>query len=233
MKSGSARPTRSDALVLFGVTGDLAHKMIFPALYEMVEAGSPHGPGHRCGVHVRGPWPSFAARHRQHQAIWRRSEAAACSTAYWRLLHYVSGDYNDAETFAALKLALGKARAPRALPRHSAVTLCHRDRGTGSRRTGAAGARHRRKTVRPRPRLGAPAQRGRARGVSRGLDLPDRSLSREGGDHEHPLLPVRQLLSRADLEPQLHRQRADHPGGDVRREANAARSTKPPAACAT
>jgi len=30
---------RSDALVLFGVTGDLAHKMIFPALYAMVRRG--------------------------------------------------------------------------------------------------------------------------------------------------------------------------------------------------
>jgi glucose-6-phosphate 1-dehydrogenase len=28
----------SDALVLFGVTGDLAHKMIFPALYAMVKS---------------------------------------------------------------------------------------------------------------------------------------------------------------------------------------------------
>ena len=28
--------SHSDALVLFGVTGDLAHKMIFPALYAMV-----------------------------------------------------------------------------------------------------------------------------------------------------------------------------------------------------
>jgi hypothetical protein len=28
---------RSDALVLFGVTGDLAHKMIFPALYAMAK----------------------------------------------------------------------------------------------------------------------------------------------------------------------------------------------------
>ena len=27
----------SDALVLFGVTGDLAHKMIFPALYAMAK----------------------------------------------------------------------------------------------------------------------------------------------------------------------------------------------------
>ena len=31
---------RSDALVLFGVTGDLAHKMIFPALYAMVKRGT-------------------------------------------------------------------------------------------------------------------------------------------------------------------------------------------------
>ena len=30
----------SDALVLFGVTGDLAHKMIFPALYAMVKKGA-------------------------------------------------------------------------------------------------------------------------------------------------------------------------------------------------
>jgi glucose-6-phosphate 1-dehydrogenase len=30
---------RSDALVLFGVTGDLAHKMIFPALFAMARRG--------------------------------------------------------------------------------------------------------------------------------------------------------------------------------------------------
>jgi len=32
--------SHSDALVLFGVTGDLAHKMIFPALYAMVKRGT-------------------------------------------------------------------------------------------------------------------------------------------------------------------------------------------------
>ena len=32
--------SRSDALVLFGVTGDLAHKMIFPALYAMAKRGT-------------------------------------------------------------------------------------------------------------------------------------------------------------------------------------------------
>ena len=33
-------PSHSDALVLFGVTGDLAHKKIFPALYAMVKRGT-------------------------------------------------------------------------------------------------------------------------------------------------------------------------------------------------
>ncbi len=33
-KANGAPP--SDALVIFGVTGDLAHKQIFPALYAMV-----------------------------------------------------------------------------------------------------------------------------------------------------------------------------------------------------
>ena len=32
--------SESDALVLFGVTGDLAHKMIFPALYALVKKGA-------------------------------------------------------------------------------------------------------------------------------------------------------------------------------------------------
>ena len=32
--------SRSDALVLFGVTGDLAFKMIFPALYAMAKRGA-------------------------------------------------------------------------------------------------------------------------------------------------------------------------------------------------
>ena len=33
-------PTCSDALVLFGATGDLAHKKLFPTLQSMVERGS-------------------------------------------------------------------------------------------------------------------------------------------------------------------------------------------------
>jgi len=32
--------SQSDALVIFGVTGNLAHKMVFPALYAMVKRGT-------------------------------------------------------------------------------------------------------------------------------------------------------------------------------------------------
>ena len=38
-------PPRSDALVLFGATGDLADKKIFPALYELAKGGALGRPG--------------------------------------------------------------------------------------------------------------------------------------------------------------------------------------------
>jgi glucose-6-phosphate 1-dehydrogenase len=38
--SNADDPAAADALVLFGATGDLAHKMIFPALYAMVKRGA-------------------------------------------------------------------------------------------------------------------------------------------------------------------------------------------------
>ena len=35
----TSSPRPSDALVVFGATGDLAHKQIFPALYAMHQHG--------------------------------------------------------------------------------------------------------------------------------------------------------------------------------------------------
>ena len=54
-------------------------------------------------------------------------------------------------------------------------------------------------------------------GVSGRLDLPHRSLPGEGGDHEHPVFPLRQFVPGADLEPQLRGQRPDHAGRGFRR----------------
>ena len=62
------------------------------------------------------------------------------------------------------------------------------------------------------------AERHPARGLPRGEHLPHRPLPRQGGGPEHPLLPLRQRLPRADLEPPLRRERADHDGRELRRE---------------
>ena len=111
MSTTKNRPAPSDALVVFGVTGDLAHKMIFPALYAMVKRGALTAPV--VGV-AFPPWSVAKLRERATDSI-ERSGAAVDRRALGRLLallRYVSGDYNDAQTFAALKRALGKATRP-------------------------------------------------------------------------------------------------------------------------
>ncbi|MGA3035888.1 MAG: glucose-6-phosphate dehydrogenase [Vulcanimicrobiaceae bacterium] len=101
----------SDALVLFGVTGDLAHKMIFPALYKMVEKGILDVPV--IGV-ASSQWSLERLRKRVTDSI-ERSGGVDNKRALRKLLSlftYVSGDYEDRATFAKLKAELGKARRP-------------------------------------------------------------------------------------------------------------------------
>jgi len=103
--------SRSDALVLFGVTGDLAHKMIFPALYALARRGALRVPV----IGVASPkWSLARLRQRVKDAV-RRSGGIDSPRALQHLLsllRYVSGDYNDAGTFTAIKGALGGARRP-------------------------------------------------------------------------------------------------------------------------
>jgi len=102
---------RSDALVLFGATGDLAHKMIFPALYGMAKRGILTVPV----IGVASPeWSLAQLRARVKDSI-KRSGGIDNQRALdhlLALLRYVSGDYNDPGTFAAIKKALGNARRP-------------------------------------------------------------------------------------------------------------------------
>jgi glucose-6-phosphate 1-dehydrogenase len=102
---------RSDALVLFGVTGDLAHKMIFPALYAMVKRGVLEVPV--VGV-AFPPWSLERLRKRAADGIRKAGpiDDARALRHLLSLLRYVHGDYNDAGTFTALKSALGAARRP-------------------------------------------------------------------------------------------------------------------------
>ena len=105
------RTSQSDALVVYGVTGDLAHKMIFPALYAMVKRGVLNVPV----IGVAFPkWSLERLQKRVTHSI-RQSGGIDNKRAFQHLLsllQYVSGDYNDSNTFAAIKHALGKAGRP-------------------------------------------------------------------------------------------------------------------------
>src|SRR4029077_16104268 len=89
----SAGDVRSDALVFFGATGDLAYKQIFPALQKMVQREDFSVP--IVGVAKAG-WTldQFRARARdsiaQHGGV---DEAAFSKLA--GLLRYIDGDYRD------------------------------------------------------------------------------------------------------------------------------------------
>jgi glucose-6-phosphate 1-dehydrogenase len=101
----------SDALVLFGVTGDLAHKMTIPALYAMTKRGNLNVPV----IGVAFPKWSLARLQRHVTDSIKRSGGVDNQRALRHLLSrltYVSGDYRDPATFAAIKKALGRARRP-------------------------------------------------------------------------------------------------------------------------
>ena len=110
MSDDRKRPP-ADALVVFGVTGDLVHKMIFPALYGMVRRGV-------LGVPVVGvAAPDWThAQLRQHAEACIRAagdvDDEAALESLLSQLSYVGGDYNAPATFAALKRALGDAEHP-------------------------------------------------------------------------------------------------------------------------
>lgn len=106
-----SRNTSADALVIFGVTGDLAHKMIFPALYAMCRRGVLDVPV--VGV-ASSKWSLSQLRKRVIDSIRQtgRIDDRAALDRLLALLQYVSGDYNDPNTFTTLKQALGKARRP-------------------------------------------------------------------------------------------------------------------------
>src|SRR5688500_10465229 len=108
----AAAPTapKSDALVVFGVTGDLAHKKIFPALQSLVArkqfdvpiVGVGREPVEREQLLARMR-SSVAARGVVDEAAFNRLTS---------LVRYVGGDYKNLDTFTQIKRALGSAERP-------------------------------------------------------------------------------------------------------------------------
>ena len=105
------RAGRSDALVLFGATGDLAYKKIFPSVYALAASG-------RLGVPVIGVASS------EGDDAWLRDRARASIAEHVAdadpavvddlvaSISYVSGDYRERSVFDLLATALDGCARP-------------------------------------------------------------------------------------------------------------------------
>jgi glucose-6-phosphate 1-dehydrogenase len=101
----------SDALVIFGISGDLAFKKIIPALQQLARRRRLDVPV--IGV-ARETWTIERLRERLAASLREHGgeidEAAFASLC--ERLRYVGGEYRDPDTFRKLRGALGEARAP-------------------------------------------------------------------------------------------------------------------------
>jgi len=102
--------TKSDALVFFGATGDLAYKKIFPSLQSMLKRGHLDVPV--IGVAKAG-WTLDQLKARVRDSLEKHGGLdAAAFDKLAGLLRYVDGDYADPTTFDALRKQLGSAQRP-------------------------------------------------------------------------------------------------------------------------
>ena len=112
-RSGPIDSQRSDALVFFGATGDLAYKEVFPALYGLVQRNRLDVP--IIGV-ARSGWDLDDLRRRARDSVEHDlGKGKVDEEAFARLiglLDYIDGDYADTRTFQRLGKALGDARRP-------------------------------------------------------------------------------------------------------------------------
>ncbi len=103
--------SRSDALVFFGVTGDLAYKKIFPALHGMARRGTLDVPV--IGV-ASSDWTRESLIERARASVTEYGggvdERAFATLA--ESLHYVRGNYTEASTYTDLRSALGASTRP-------------------------------------------------------------------------------------------------------------------------
>jgi glucose-6-phosphate 1-dehydrogenase len=101
----------SDALVIFGVTGDLAYRKIFPALENLERRG--RLPSVVVGV-ARGGLAREAVIERMRRGLAEHADAVdpAAAQRLESRFRYVDGDYRDPSTFTRLREALGESRRP-------------------------------------------------------------------------------------------------------------------------
>jgi glucose-6-phosphate 1-dehydrogenase len=112
MTLGPDSKPRCDAFVLFGATGDLAKRSLYPALHELEKRG-------RLGIPVigvaRSEWTVDDLRDYVREAVKEFAPHGPDEAALERLLgnlRFVSGDYRDRKTHERLGSELGGAHHP-------------------------------------------------------------------------------------------------------------------------
>ena len=103
----------SDALVLFGATGDLARRKIFPALYDMLRHGR-SVPPIICVAYSPG-WDLEKLRAHAHDGIAQFGGNGLDETIFRQLaslMTYINGDYEVPDTFEEIRRALESRKRP-------------------------------------------------------------------------------------------------------------------------
>ena len=100
----------SDAVVLFGATGDLAKKKLYPALYQMILDGSLADDVPVIGV-SSSRWSDDDLRQRIAESVEDRVDDvdADALTSLQQRASYVSGDYQERSTFEHLRSVMAGA----------------------------------------------------------------------------------------------------------------------------
>ncbi|MGH2914514.1 MAG: glucose-6-phosphate dehydrogenase [Solirubrobacteraceae bacterium] len=108
---GAAGERGTDALVIFGITGDLARQMTFRALYRLERRGLLECP--IVGV-ARAEMDDDGLRARAHEALREGDEQLdeKVLDSLGSRLRYVRGDLGEPETYARVGSALGDAASP-------------------------------------------------------------------------------------------------------------------------
>src|SRR5438309_8715680 len=101
---------KTDALVFFGATGDLAHKKIFPALQALAKRGNLDMPV--IGAAKAGWTPDQLKQHARDSVENYGDLDPEAFAQLSRCLRYIDGDYGDPATFQRLRRELGDAKHP-------------------------------------------------------------------------------------------------------------------------
>ena len=224
--------SHSDALVFFGATGDLAYKKIFPALQAMVKRGHLDVPV--IGVAKAG-WnlDQFQARARdslekhggaRRGRVRQAVEPAALRRRRLQRCRHLPGDRARSSAARSGRRTTWPFRRCCSAP--------------WSEQLAKAGCTKGARVIVEKPfgRDLASAQalnRILLTHLRRDAHLPHRPLPGQAAGAQHAVLPLRQRVPRAVLEPQLRRERADHHGRELRRAGPRRLLRRRPARCAT